>query len=67
MHNLKPSPDPYLRAAELLGAKRPLVVEDSDAGIESARSAGFDSLRVSSADMVAREVRMRLGDVSGNN
>jgi beta-phosphoglucomutase len=55
--NLKPSPDPYLRAAELLGATRPLVVEDSDAGVESARAAGFDVLRVSSAASVAREVR----------
>ena len=55
--NLKPSPDPYLRAAELLGAARPLVVEDSDAGVESARAARFDVLRVSSAESVAREVR----------
>jgi len=55
--NLKPSPDPYLRAAELLGADRPLVVEDSDAGVESARAAGFDVLRVSSAASVAQEVR----------
>src|SRR5262249_1967344 len=31
--NLKPAPDPYLRGAELLGARRPLVVEDSDAGV----------------------------------
>ncbi len=55
--NLKPSPDPYLRAAELLGATRPLVIEDSDAGVESARAAGFDVLRVSSAESVALEVR----------
>lgn len=58
--NLKPSPDPYLRAAELLGATRPLVVEDSDAGVESARAAGFDVLRVSSAALVADEVRHKL-------
>jgi HAD superfamily hydrolase (TIGR01509 family) len=55
--NLKPSPDPYLRAAKLLGATRPLVVEDSDAGVQSARAAGFDVLRVSSAENVADEVR----------
>jgi beta-phosphoglucomutase len=57
VRNLKPSPDPYLRAAELLGATRPLVVEDSDAGVQSARAAGFDVLRVSSAESVAQEVR----------
>jgi HAD superfamily hydrolase (TIGR01509 family) len=58
--NLKPSPDPYLRAADLLRATRPLVVEDSEAGVESARAAGFDVLRVSSAATVAREVRAAL-------
>jgi beta-phosphoglucomutase len=58
--HLKPAPDPYLRGAELLGAKRPLVVEDSDAGVESARAAGFDVVRVSSADQVANEVRRQL-------
>lgn len=55
--NLKPAPDPYLRAAQLLGASKPLVVEDSDAGIASARAAGFDVLRVSRAESVARELR----------
>jgi beta-phosphoglucomutase len=56
VENLKPAPDPYLRAAELLGARWPLVVEDSDAGIASARAAGFEVLRVSSAAAVASEV-----------
>ena len=50
--NLKPSPDPYLRAAELLGAKQPLVVEDSAAGEASGRAAGFEVLRVTSAEAV---------------
>ena len=38
----KPSPDPYLRAAELLGADptRCLVVEDAPAGVQAAKSAG---------------------------
>ncbi|HWZ31075.1 MAG TPA: HAD family phosphatase [Bryobacteraceae bacterium] len=58
--NLKPAPDPYLKAAELLGATRPLVIEDSDAGIASATAAGFDVLRVSSAHTVAAEVRAHL-------
>jgi HAD superfamily hydrolase (TIGR01509 family) len=59
--NLKPAPDPYLRAAELLGVSNPLVIEDSDAGVTSAKAAGFEVLRVSAADSVAAEVRERLG------
>ena len=58
--NLKPAPDPYLRGAELLGASKPLVIEDSDAGVASAVAAGFEVLRVSSADTVAAEVRAKL-------
>ncbi len=58
--NLKPAPDPYLRAAEILGAKKPLVVEDSDAGVRSAKAAGFEVLRVSSAASVARELQEAL-------
>jgi len=58
--NLKPAPDPYLRAAELLGAKRPLVVEDSAAGEESGRAAGFEVLRVTSAATVPAELRRAL-------
>ncbi len=45
----KPSPDPYLLAARLLGAAAPLVVEDSPAGIASGRAAGFPVLAVKSA------------------
>jgi beta-phosphoglucomutase len=63
--NLKPSPDPYLRAAELLGAKNPLVVEDSAAGEESGRAAGFRVLRVTSAEAVAGELRRVLGERVG--
>ena len=58
--NLKPAPDPYLKAAEVLGAKRPLVVEDSDAGVASAQAAGFDVVRISSPQRVAEEVQKRL-------
>lgn len=57
---LKPAPDPYLRAAEMLGARRPLVVEDSDPGVESARAAGFDFVRVGRAADVPAAVRQRL-------
>ena len=42
----KPAPDPYLLAARLLGVRTPLVVEDSDPGVESAQAAGFAVLRV---------------------
>ncbi len=46
---LKPSPQPYLKAAQLLGVQRPLVVEDSQAGIASGKAAGFDVLAIPSA------------------
>ena len=42
----KPAPEPYLLAAERLGARAPLVVEDSEAGIASARAAGFEVLQI---------------------
>lgn len=61
VHNFKPSPEPYLLAAERLGSRRPLVIEDSDAGMASGLAAGFEVLRVSSVENVAREVRERLG------
>jgi HAD superfamily hydrolase (TIGR01509 family) len=38
---LKPDPEPYLMAAKRLGAKAPLVLEDSEAGLASGRAAGF--------------------------
>jgi HAD superfamily hydrolase (TIGR01509 family) len=44
----KPAPDPYLVAAGLLRAQRPLVVEDSEAGLASARAAGFEAVRITS-------------------
>jgi len=48
---LKPAPDPYLLAARRLEARNPLVVEDSAAGIASARAAGFEVLGVQTAEM----------------
>lgn len=57
---IKPAPDPYLKAAELLAAKRPLVVEDSDAGAESGRAAGFDVLRVVTPAEVPDALRKKL-------
>jgi len=57
----KPSPEPYLLAASRLGVRRPLVVEDSVAGVASARAAGFDVVQVSCAADVPRMVREALG------
>jgi beta-phosphoglucomutase len=59
--NSKPAPDPYLRAAELLRASRPLVVEDSNAGVASGIAAGFEVLRVSTPQSMPTEVRAKLG------
>ncbi len=44
----KPAPDPYLRAAELLGRdpRRCLVVEDAPAGISAGKAAGAQVLAV---------------------
>ena len=58
--NPKPHPEPYLLAATQLGAKKPLVVEDSEAGEESGRAAGFDVIRVASPSEVPAAVRRRL-------
>jgi HAD superfamily hydrolase (TIGR01509 family) len=60
VEHFKPSPEPYLLAAERLGARRPLVIEDSDAGVASGRAAGFEVLRVTAVGNVGREVRKRL-------
>jgi HAD superfamily hydrolase (TIGR01509 family) len=57
---LKPAPDPYLRAADLLRASRPLVVEDSDAGEQSGRAAGFEVLRLKAAPELPVALRERL-------
>jgi HAD superfamily hydrolase (TIGR01509 family) len=44
----KPHPEPFLRAAELVGVQpsRCLVFEDGEAGIESAKAAGMQWVRV---------------------
>lgn len=61
---LKPAPDPYLKAADLLAAQHPLVVEDSAAGIESAKAAGFSFVRVASTAEMAETVRAQLQNSS---
>ncbi len=60
VERIKPYPDPYLKAAALVGAKKPLVVEDSDAGEASGRAAGFDVLRVASSAEVPEALRRKL-------
>lgn len=57
VENPKPSPEPYLLAARLLESRRPLVVEDSPTGIASAQAAGFDVLRVESAQSMPAALR----------
>jgi HAD superfamily hydrolase (TIGR01509 family) len=54
----KPAPEPYLLAAKRLNARAPLVLEDSQAGIASARAAGFAVLEIRHPD----EVQARLGE-----
>jgi len=58
--NHKPAPDPYLLAASRLNSQRPLVIEDSAAGVESARAAGFDVVQVTSPCEVPEAVRSHL-------
>jgi beta-phosphoglucomutase len=60
VRNQKPAPDPYLLAAERLEARRPLVVEDSQAGVDSARAAGFSVIRVNTPAEVRAAVAARL-------
>ncbi len=60
---LKPAPDPYLKAAQMLNAKHPLVIEDSDAGEQSGLAAGFAVLRVATP----AEVPSRLASLLGSS
>ncbi len=62
--HLKPHPEPYRTAAALLGARTPLVVEDSGPGEESARAAGFDCLRVAEPSRVPQLLQVRLVSTS---
>lgn len=57
---LKPAPEPYLKAAELLGVTRALVIEDSEAGIASGRAAGLEVLTLTHAGQLAAKLRARL-------
>ena len=71
--NGKPHPEPYLKGAELLGAKPSdcLVIEDAPAGIQSARAGGIKVIGITStypesqlgmANAVVRELaQIRVG------
>jgi beta-phosphoglucomutase len=56
----KPAPDPYVLAGKRLGITRGLAVEDSPPGIESARAAGFDAIRITDPARMMEVVRARL-------
>jgi beta-phosphoglucomutase len=56
----KPAPDPYLLAADRLGLRAPLVVEDSEAGLASGRAAGFEVLAVRHPSEMPALVERRL-------
>jgi beta-phosphoglucomutase len=57
----KPAPDPYLTAARRLGARTPLVLEDSQAGVASATAAGFEVIKVHHPTEVPLLLQQRLG------
>ena len=61
----KPDPEPYRKAAELLGARAPLVVEDSAAGLASGTAAGFAVLQIPAPSQVPALVAQRLAERAG--
>ena len=56
----KPAPDPYLLAAQRLGVRAVLVVEDSQVGMASGRAAGFEVLAVKGPADLRQRVLERL-------
>jgi beta-phosphoglucomutase len=58
--NPKPAPDCYLLASRRLEARRVVVFEDTDAGLQSARAAGLDVVRVDHCADLPRLVRQAL-------
>jgi beta-phosphoglucomutase len=56
----KPAPEPYLLAAQRLGVRHALVLEDSAAGMASGRAAGFEVIAVKHPQQVAELLRERL-------
>jgi beta-phosphoglucomutase len=56
----KPAAEPYRKAAALLGARHPLVAEDTDVGEASGRAAGFAVVRIAEQARMPEIVRDRL-------
>ena len=56
----KPAPEPYLLAAQRLGVRAALVVEDSEPGVASGRAAGFEVLAVKGPADLRQRVLERL-------
>ncbi len=56
----KPDPEPYLLAAQRLGSRRALVLEDSEPGMASARAAGCEVISVKHPTEVPGLLRARL-------
>ena len=65
--HLKPAPDPYLLAAERLGVRKALVVEDSAAGMQAGKAAGFDVLHIPETRRMCELVRERLNSCTGRS
>lgn len=65
VQKMKPDPEPYLLAAKLVGARKPLVVEDSAAGRLSATAAGFDVFEVQGAASMPEQLLRFLNHGSG--
>jgi beta-phosphoglucomutase len=56
----KPHPEPYLKAASLLGVRRVLAVEDSAHGVNSARAAGLSVVQIANASELDDKLREAL-------
>ena len=63
----KPDPEPFLRAAELLGVRpeRCLVLEDSRAGLDAAAAAGMAALQVGLREPEVPGILVRVPDLTG--
>ena len=60
VERLKPAPDPYLKAIELLRSRQPLAIEDSVPGVASATAAGCAVVHVRHVGEVADRVAAAL-------
>jgi HAD superfamily hydrolase (TIGR01509 family) len=56
----KPSPAPYLLIADRLGVKTGIAFEDSEPGLESARAAGFRTVKIERVSDLSKIVELTL-------